>query len=205
MASRPRFRSVSPRTPRTQTTSPTEPSPSWGPGDTHLLLQTLVNMQQTSMNMQRQTTQRPQTPSVPSSAAPEKCEAEMSTVSFCSWRRSVERWVELQEWGPPKAVLCIRLCCILALQRIIDTRYSMDQWKALAVADALDAIERLVLKGTNQAVTWTAFFSSYQAPGESVLDFFRQCSQLAADCKFQCPNCHSDLSEYMLLRKLMGG
>ncbi|KAK3888627.1 hypothetical protein Pcinc_007352 [Petrolisthes cinctipes] len=129
----------------------------------------------------------------------------MSTASFRSWRRSVECWVRLHWWGSPEAGLHIRLCCTLALQRNLDTRYTMLQWVALSTTEALDAIENLILKGTNQAVTWTTFFSSQQAHDGSVAEFFLQCSQLATNCKFQCPHCHGDLSEYMLLRKLMGG
>ncbi|KAK3882764.1 hypothetical protein Pcinc_012873 [Petrolisthes cinctipes] len=100
----------------------------------------------------------------------------MSTASFRSWRRSVEPWVRLHGRGSPEAGLHIRLCCTPALQCNLDTRYTMLQWEALSTTEVLDAIENLVLKGTNQAVTWTTFFSSQQSHDRSVADFFRQCA-----------------------------
>ena len=36
-------------------------------------------------------------------------------------------------------------------------------------------------------------------------DYFQQCSAEAAECYFQCPMCEGDLSDYMLLRKLVVG
>ncbi len=195
MAGRPRFHTTTSRAPRTPRT----------PGVPSSHLATTLEMQQALMAMQQALARRSPASRVPTSATPEKCEAEMSTASFRSWRRSAECWVRLNQWGAPEAVLHIRLLCTPALQRTLDTRYTMLQWEALSTTEALDAIENLVLKGTNQAAVWSTFFSSRQAPGESVSDFFRQCSQTAADCGFQCPSCGDDLAEYMLLRKLMGG
>lgn len=71
--------------------------------------------------------------------------------------------------------------------------------------EALGAFEKLVLKGTNQAATWTTFFSYQQSQDMSVSNVSGQCAQLAADWRFHCPHCQGDLSEYVLLRKLMGG
>ena len=40
---------------------------------------------------------------------------------------------------------------------------------------------------------------------ESVGDYFAKCSQMVLDCAFQCPDCDRDLSEDMLVRKLVAG
>lgn len=44
-----------------------------------------------------------------------------------------------------------------------------------------------------------------QAVGEPVSVFIVRCTQSAADCEFQCPESQFDLSEYVLLRKVMTG
>ena len=67
----------------------------------------------------------------------------------------------------------------------------------------MDAIGKLVLRASNKAAQYQEFFSAMQGQEESLSDFFLKCNQKALDCEFKCPNCCGDLTEYMLLRKLM--
>ena len=95
-------------------------------------------------------------------------------------------------------MLHIRLICVLALQRMIDSRFSGDQWEQLLPKEALNAIGGLVLRASNQAVQWCKFFDNRQDEGEPMKKYFQR-------CEFQCPSCATDLSQYMLLRKLVVG
>ncbi|XP_068243754.1 uncharacterized protein [Palaemon carinicauda] len=142
---------------------------------------------------------------VPVSAAPEKCDAVMSSAAFRSWRRSMTCWIHLNKFPPQDVVLHIRLNCVPALQRALDARYSNAKWNALTPDAALDAIGNIVLRSSNQAVQWSEFFALAQWREESVSNYFSRCAQKATDCDFQCPKCGECLIEYMLLRKIMVG
>ncbi|MPC48895.1 hypothetical protein E2C01_042681 [Portunus trituberculatus] len=80
-----------------------------------------------------------------------------------------------------------------------------EEWQALGIEEALDSIGHITLQVTNQAADWYRFFTMSQEPSESISKYFTWSPQCAADCEFQCPNCDSNLSEYMLLRKLVSG
>ena len=58
---------------------------------------------------------------------------------------------------------------------------------------------------TNQAVRWSDFFGVAQAIDEAVGAFFVRCARRIMDCGFQCSSCECNLSEYMLLRKMLLG
>ena len=117
----------------------------------------------------------------------------------------MECWLGLSHFPPAEAVLHIRLQCTPALQRSLDSRYTIAQWQALSTAEALDAISRVALQTTNQAADWCKFFATTQGPSESICEYFTRSTQCAADCEFECPHCAGSLSEYMLLRKLVCG
>lgn len=117
----------------------------------------------------------------------------------------MEACMQLNEWTPAVAVVHIRLNCVPKLQQTIDTRYTGDKWENLNPKQALDAIGELVTHSTNQAVRWSSFFSSRQGEMEPMKEYFQRCSAEAAECGFQCPECEVDLSDYMLLRKLVVG
>lgn len=144
-------------------------------------------------------------PRAPAPPLPEKCALEMSSASFRTWKRSMTQWLRLYKLQPTDAVQHIRLHCTPELQRTLDARYSDAQWANLSPEGALDAIGAMVLRASNQAVHWAEFFVYMQGREESISEYFAKCSQKAMDCGFQCPSCHSDLSEYMLIRKLMVG
>ncbi|MPC51401.1 hypothetical protein E2C01_045245 [Portunus trituberculatus] len=172
-------------------------------GQAHQLLLAQI---QAITALQRQVAARPiHHSSAPRSSAPEKCDVGTSTAAFRSWRRSVEYWLALNGFAPAGAVLHIRLLCSPNLQRSLDARYSTQQWEALSIPEALDAVGCMALQATNQAADWCKFFSAVQGPSESICEYFTRSTHLAADCEFQCPQCECILSEYMLLRKLMCG
>ena len=114
-------------------------------------------------------------------------------------------WLDLNGCAPVEAVQHIRLHCTPPLQRSLDARFTADEWQALTVEEALDAISRIALQATNQAADWCKFFAANQEHSESISEYFARSAQCAADCDFKCPHCDSGLSEYMLLRKLVGG
>ena len=60
------------------------------------------------------------------SAAPEKCETEMSSAAFRSWRRSMGCWLQICHWPSQEAVHHIRLHCVPELQRALDARFTDD-------------------------------------------------------------------------------
>ena len=147
----------------------------------------------------------PQAGKVPTSAAPEKCELVMSSAAFRSWKRSMTYWIHLNKFRQQDVVLHIRLNCVPALQRALDARFSDARWNVLTQEEALDAIENIVLRSSNQAVQWSEFFALAQGREESVSDYFSRCRQKATNCDFQCPKCKKCLAEYMLLHKIMVG
>ncbi|KAK3887585.1 hypothetical protein Pcinc_008290 [Petrolisthes cinctipes] len=174
-------------------------------GQTHQLLMAQTEAI-TSLQQQLAAAGRPRPhPSVPRSSAPEKCDMEMTTAAFRTWRRSMECWLGLNGWPPQEAVLHIRLHCTPALQCSLDARFSDREWRVLATEEALDAIGRIALQVTNQAADWCKFFTSNQEYSESISEYFTRSAQCAADCEFKCPHCNNSLSEYMLLRKLVSG
>ncbi|XP_076036521.1 uncharacterized protein LOC143022265 [Oratosquilla oratoria] len=158
------------------------------------------------VSLQQQLAARPaQTTSVSRSSAPEKCDMDMSTAAFRSWRRSMQCWLDLNGWAPTEAVLYIRLHCTPPLQRSLDARFTAPEWQALTVKEALDSISGIALQATNQAADWCRFFTARQERNEPISEYFTRSAQCAADCEFKCPHCDSSLSEYMLLRKLVSG
>ena len=104
------------------------------------------------------TTRQPSSHKLPAAATPEKCAIEMTSAGFRSWRRSVESWLRLAGWPDREAVLHIRLLCVPKLQCALDARFDSGQWEALTPKEALDAIGKLVLQASNQAVKWCDFF-----------------------------------------------
>ncbi|XP_045122674.1 uncharacterized protein LOC123511117 [Portunus trituberculatus] len=140
-----------------------------------------------------------------STAGLDKCDLDMSAADFRTWRRSLEDWIELNAVGKGDAARYIRLLCAPELQKALDARYPKAQWDATSADEALENVSRLVLRTANQAVQWSNFFGVKQALGESVSDYFTKCSQMVLDCVFQCPDCDKDLSDFMLVRKLIAG
>ena len=115
----------------------------------------------------------------------------------------MECWLELNGWGREEAVLHIRLYCTPALQHALDAKFTVAEWQGLSAVEALDTVGRLALQATNQAVEWCRFFAINQLSDESISEYFVRSAQCAADCEFQCPNCDGNLTDYILLRKLM--
>ncbi|KAK8392167.1 hypothetical protein O3P69_017638 [Scylla paramamosain] len=142
---------------------------------------------------------------VPLSAAPEKYDLDMTPAAFRSWERSMECWLLLCKWPRQEAVHHVRLLCGPALQRALDARFTFDQWSALTQQEALDAIGNLVLRSSSPAVQWTEFFGVSQGQDECVSDYFVRGAQKVNDCAFECPQCSLNLSEYLLLKKLVVG
>ncbi|KAK8385250.1 hypothetical protein O3P69_012221 [Scylla paramamosain] len=144
-------------------------------------------------------------PRVPLSAAPEKCDLDMTPAAFRSWKRSMACWLLLCKWPRQEAVHHVRLLCGPPLQRALDARFTFDQWSALTQQEALDAIGNLVLRSSSPAVQWTEFFGVSQGQDECVSDYFVRGAQKVNDCAFECPQCSLNLSEYLLLKKLVVG
>ncbi|KAK8383417.1 hypothetical protein O3P69_019064 [Scylla paramamosain] len=148
-------------------------------------------------------------PRVPLSAAPEKCDLDMTPAAFRSWKRSMECWLLLlpspSSWPRQEAVHHVRLLCGPPLQRALDARFTFNQWSALTQQEALDAIGNLVLRSSSPAVQWAEFFGVSQGQDECVSDYFVRGAQKVNDCAFDCPPCSLNLSEYLLLKKLVVG
>ena len=136
---------------------------------------------------------------------PEKCPYTMSTGAFRGWQRSMEDWIKLSRTPRADAVLNIRLNCEEKLRRAIDAQFPPDRWSSFSMKDAFDAISKITTKTVNRAVLWDKFFSMKQTSSESAKEYIHRCQQVAIDCSFQCPDCRSDLSDHILLHKLVNG
>ena len=160
-----------------------------------------------ALSTQLASLQRSQQPPARASgaSAPEKCKLDMSQANFRSWRRSVLSWIALNRWSHTDSLMHIRLLCSLEVQSALDAKFTVSQWLAFTVKEVLDAIESLVTSTTNQAVLWDIFFSGHQASNESIKEYFNKCLQQCLDCNFRCPNCSGDLSDYILVRKVVVG
>ena len=99
----------------------------------------------------------------------------------------------------------VRLLCAPELQRALDSRISDAAWMAFTPGGLLNEIGKIVIKASSQAVRWAEFFEDRQKPEEKVSDFATRCTQAATGCEFQCPSCDCDLTEYVLVKKLMVG
>ncbi|KAK8385791.1 hypothetical protein O3P69_016517 [Scylla paramamosain] len=145
-------------------------------------------------------------PRVPLSAAPEKCDLDMTPAAFRSWKRSMECWLLLCKWPRQEAVHHVRLLCGPPLQRALDARFTFDQWSALTQQEALDAIGN---PSASLLQPWQcsgqSFFGVSQGQDECVSDYFVRGAQKVNDCAFECPQCSLNLSEYLLLKKLVVG
>ncbi|MFV0261147.1 MAG: hypothetical protein ACK5JN_01725 [Kluyvera sp.] len=97
----------------------------------------------------------------------------------------------------------IRLLCAPALQCALDAMFTTGQWETMAPKEALDAIGKIMHRPSNQVVRWSDFLSVSQAPDKPISAFFIRCPQQAIKCGFQCPHCGDDLSDNMLLRKVI--
>lgn len=117
----------------------------------------------------------------------------------------MDTWLSLHGWPDEVCVQHIRLLCVPSLQSALDARYSFSQWGALSVSEALDAVGSVAQRAVNQAVLWSDFFSGGQGRAEPMAEYFQRCTQQALDCNFRCPQCDSDLSDYMILRKALVG
>ena len=137
--------------------------------------------------------------------APEKCMYIMSTSTFRGWKRSMEDWLKLSKIPNGDAVLHIRLNCEEKLKRAIDAQFEPQQWSSLSVHAAFDAILSITTKSVNKAVLWDKFFNMKQRADESAKEYVHGCQQAAIDCDFQCPKCNGDLSDYIILHKLVNG
>ena len=136
---------------------------------------------------------------------PEKCLYTMSTGAFRGWKRSMEDWIKLSKLPREDAVLNIRLNCEEKLRRAIDAQFPSGRWSSFSVEDAFDAVSKITTKTMNKAVVWDKFFSMKQTSTESAKEYIHRCQQVAIDCEFQCPDCRSDLSDHILLHKLVNG
>ncbi|XP_068219192.1 uncharacterized protein [Palaemon carinicauda] len=136
---------------------------------------------------------------------PDKCSYEMSQGAFRKWRRSMTDWFQIGRVATEDAVLSIRLNCDDQLQRALDACYTADEWKALSLHQALDAVQEVTQKSVNRAILWDKFFSAQQGPMEPAKTYVHRCQELALDCAFRCPQCQNDMSDYMLTHRLVSG
>ena len=74
----------------------------------------------------------------------------------------MECWLFLGKWPRQEAVHHISLHSAPPLQCAVDARFTFDEWGILTQKDALDAIGKLVLCSSNQAVQWAEFFRASQ-------------------------------------------
>lgn len=75
----------------------------------------------------------------------------------------------------------------------------------MTLKEALDAVGKTVLHMSSQVVCWSDFFGGVWAPIESISAYFTRYVQQTMDCGFQCPQCDCDISDYVLLHKLITG
>ena len=142
---------------------------------------------------------------VPSSAAPQKCELEMTEEKFRSWRTSMKMWILLNGWHQTESVCYIRLICTQELQGVLDNRYPIAQWTSMTTDQALAAIGHITVKYSNKAAEKELFYSLRQGPYETVSTFFTRAYSTSTNANFQCPQCKNGLGEYLLLSKLAVG
>ena len=64
---------------------------------------------------------------------------------------------------------------------------------------------KITTKSVNKAVLWDRSFSMRQGADESAKEYIHKCQQAIVDCDFQCPSCNCDLSDNILVNKLVNG
>lgn len=63
-------------------------------------------------------------------------------------------WVQLSGWLAREVIMNVCLKCVSKLQRVIDSKFSQDQWEALSAEEAVDPVGDIVCGVTNKVVLW---------------------------------------------------
>ncbi|KAF0293676.1 hypothetical protein FJT64_008618 [Amphibalanus amphitrite] len=90
------------------------------------------------------------------------------------------------------------------LRQAIDTIHG-DKWQSYSVDQALQEIGNITKHSSNPAVARKRFHALAQTPSEPIREFVVRCKQTAADCRFTCPSCNSDLTDWMLTDQITCG
>ena len=129
----------------------------------------------------------------------------MSTEDFRRWKRSMSDWLKISKHSREIAVMNIRLTCEDKLQSAIDAQFPDDSWAVLTIDEAFDAEKSITTKTANSAIIWDRFFIGRQRNDETAKEYIHRCQKEALECAFACPNCNTDLGEYVLPRKIISG
>ena len=109
----------------------------------------------------------------------------------------------LSGWDEKTTVLNIRLRCDDKLKRTLEAEHG-DNWEQLTTEQALTALE-MVLKTATNPSREDKFHHLQQMPGETGKSFMHRCEQQALECDFQCPSCHTDISEWCVRDRVLAG
>ena len=143
-------------------------------------------------------------PRIPASSLPARAEYDMSMPQWRIWKRDMLQFASLSGWNDSTTVLNIRLRCDDKLKRILEAEHG-DSWEQLTTEGALTALEAVLRTATNPAREKDKFHHMQQMPGETGKSFMHRCEQQALECDFQCPNCHTDISEWCVRDRVLAG
>ena len=143
-------------------------------------------------------------PRIPASSLPDRAEYDMSMPQWRIWKRDMLQFASLSGWNDSTTVLNIRLRCDDKLKRILEAEHG-DSWEQLTTEEALTALEAVLRTATNPAREKDKFHHMQQMPGETGKSFMHRCEQQALECDFQCPNCHTDISEWCVRDRVLAG
>ncbi|KAF0293856.1 uncharacterized protein FJT64_008407 [Amphibalanus amphitrite] len=128
----------------------------------------------------------------------------MSSVEYRTFCRDWRDYQRLTQDCNSATVTHIRLMCDAQLRQAIDTIHG-DKWQSYSVDQALQEIGNITKHSSNPAVARKRFHALAQTPTEPIREFVVRCKQTAADCRFTCPSCNSDLTDWMLTDQITCG
>ena len=129
---------------------------------------------------------------------------EMSSVEYRTFCRDWRDYQRLTQDCDSAIVTHMRLTCGAQLRQAIDTIHG-DKWQGYSVDRALQEIGQITKHSSNPAVARKRFHGLAQTPTEPIREFVVRCRQTAADCRFMCPTCDSDLTDWMLADQVTCG
>ena len=109
---------------------------------------------------------------------PDKCDTDVTVLKFAAWRRSVEDCLAFRRVNNP--VHWVRLLCTSGLQQILDRQYDAQEWGALCVSEALDAVGDAAVVRESPCALWRTFFSAGQRENESAVKYYRRVQHCAS-------------------------
>ena len=140
-----------------------------------------------------------------SNMAPEPAKASMGLTEFRVWARSVMDYGRACKWPREQEAMSVRLLCDESIKKAIDARVKQCDWEKLSTRDAISVVQSVITGPKCKVGAWNEFFRYAQENQDTISEYIVKARPRAIECEFACPQCNSNLDEYMLARAIVIG